>query len=63
VAPAINNWQFPDLPVNSSVQVPPVQQEPVTHNAVVPSGKNIPPIALHPEIVVIDELPPVQHAP
>jgi hypothetical protein len=32
-------------------------------SAVVPSGKKIPPIALHPEIFVMDELPPVQHAP
>ena len=40
-----------------------MQQEPVMHKAVVPSGKNIPPNALHPEILVIDELPPVQHAP
>jgi hypothetical protein len=40
-----------------------VQQDPVTHNAVVPSGKKIPPSALHPVIVVMEELPPVQHAP
>ena len=63
VDPAMNNSQEDDRPAICSMQVPPVQQEPVTHNAVVPSGKNIPPNALHPEIFVIDELPPVQHAP
>jgi hypothetical protein len=59
----MNNWQFPDLPAISVMHVPPVQQEPVMQSAVVPSGKKIPPIALHPVIVVMEELPPVQHAP
>jgi hypothetical protein len=40
-----------------------VQQEPVTQRAVDPSGKKIPPNASHPVMVVMEELPPVQHAP
>jgi hypothetical protein len=45
------------------MHVPPVQQDPVAQSAVVPSGKKIPPNVLHPVIVVMEELPPVQHAP